>query len=252
LDAERGKHREEVEDLGGGVNTLTTQLKQREEELELLRANASSYIGNILVQESGQGGGGNVDNIFDATLIQAAGNRNKLNTERDRHREEVEELGRNVNVLAMKLRLREEKSEPLRANASSYIGNILFWKAGQGGGGKVNDIFDATLIQASGDRNKLDAERGRHREEVEELGGDVNMLATKLRQREELNMYGVLLTKHVSNFCGNNVQLYYWSKGLQSPQFEFCGVDEYTTHIACCRDSGRESMFQISVQKIYD
>jgi hypothetical protein len=27
-----------------------------------------------------------------------------LNTERDRHKEEVEELGRNVNVLAMKLR----------------------------------------------------------------------------------------------------------------------------------------------------
>ena len=59
------------------------------EELEPLRANASSYISNILVQESGQGGGSNVDNIFNAMLIQAAGNRNKLNTERDRHREEV-------------------------------------------------------------------------------------------------------------------------------------------------------------------
>jgi hypothetical protein len=65
-------------------------LRQREEELELLRANASSYIGNILVQEAGQAGGSNVDNIFDATLMQAAGSRTKLNAERDRHRGEVE------------------------------------------------------------------------------------------------------------------------------------------------------------------
>ncbi len=64
-------------------------MRQREEELELLRANASSYICNILVQEAGKGGGGNVHDIFDATLMQVAGNRNKLNTERDRHREEV-------------------------------------------------------------------------------------------------------------------------------------------------------------------
>ncbi len=69
MDAERGRHREEVEELGGDVNTLATKLRQREEELEPLRANASSYIRNILVQESGQGGGGNLDNIFDATLI---------------------------------------------------------------------------------------------------------------------------------------------------------------------------------------
>ena len=48
---------------------LAMKLRQREEELELLRANASSYIGNILVQESGQGCGSNVDNIFNAMLI---------------------------------------------------------------------------------------------------------------------------------------------------------------------------------------
>jgi hypothetical protein len=101
LDVERGRHREEVEELGGYINTLATKLRQREEGLEPLRANGSSYIGNILVQESGQGGGSNVDNIFNVMLIQAAGNRNKLNTERDRHREEVEELGRNINVPAM-------------------------------------------------------------------------------------------------------------------------------------------------------
>jgi hypothetical protein len=105
--------------------------------------------------------------------------------ERDRHREEVKELGRNINAPAMKLRLREGEFESSRANASSYIGNILEQEAGQRSGGKVNDIFDATLMRASGNRSKLDAERGRHREEVEELGGDVNMLATKLKQREE-------------------------------------------------------------------
>ncbi len=64
-------------------------MRQREEELELLRAKVSSYIGNILVQESRQGGSGNVNDIFDVTLMQAAGNRNKLNAERDRHRKEV-------------------------------------------------------------------------------------------------------------------------------------------------------------------
>ncbi len=43
---------------------LATKLRQRKEESELLRANASGYIGNILVQEAGQGGGGNIDNIL--------------------------------------------------------------------------------------------------------------------------------------------------------------------------------------------
>ncbi len=56
-----------------------------------------------------------------------------MNTERDRPREEVEELGRNINVPAMKLRLREEEVELLRADTSSYIGNILVQEAGQGG-----------------------------------------------------------------------------------------------------------------------
>ncbi len=93
LNAERDRHREVVEELGGDANALSTKLRQREEELESLRADASSYIGNILVQEAGQGGSSNVDNIFNAMLMQAAGSRNKLNAERDRHRGEVEELG---------------------------------------------------------------------------------------------------------------------------------------------------------------
>ena len=65
--------------------------------------------------------------------MQAAGDMNKLDMERDRHREEVEELGRNINMPAMKLRLREAELELLRANTSSYIGNILVQEAGQGG-----------------------------------------------------------------------------------------------------------------------
>jgi hypothetical protein len=185
LDAERDRHREEVEELGGDVNALATKLRQREGGLEPLRADASSYIINITVQEEGQGGGGNVDVIFDMTLMQAPGNRNKLNAKRDRHMEEAEELGVDVNLLATKLRQREEELELLRDDASSYIGNILMQEAGQGGSGKVDDICDATLMQALGNRNELDAERDRHRKKLEELGVDVNLLATKLRRKEE-------------------------------------------------------------------
>ncbi len=58
-------------------------------------------------------------------------------------------------------------------------------------------------------------------------------------------MYRVWLTKHVSDFCGNNVQLYYWSKGTQSPKCDFCLVeDEYTMHICQCMDPGRDAMFR--------
>jgi hypothetical protein len=40
-------------------------------------------------------------------------------------------------------------------------------------------------LHSQHNRNELDVERDRHREEVEELGGDVSAFATKLRQREE-------------------------------------------------------------------
>ena len=96
--------------------------------------------------EAGQGSGGNVNNIFDVTLMQAAGNRYKLNLEKDMHREELEERGGEVNMLATNLRQREEELEPLRANASSYIGNILVEEAGQGSGSNGNNIFDVTLM----------------------------------------------------------------------------------------------------------
>jgi hypothetical protein len=35
-------------------------------------------------------------------------------------------------------------------------------------------------------------------------------------------MYCVWLTKHVSEFCGSNVQQFYWSKGLHSPKCDSC------------------------------
>ena len=74
LNAERDRHREEVEELGGDVHALATKLRQREEELDSLRADAGSYIGNISVGEVGGRGGGDddVDDIFDATLTPSA------------------------------------------------------------------------------------------------------------------------------------------------------------------------------------
>ncbi len=184
MNTERDRHREEVEELGRNVNAPAMKLRLREEELESLRADASSYISNILVQVAGQGGGGKVNGIFDGTLLRASGDRNKLDSERGRHREEVEELRGDINMLATKLRQREEELELLRANSSSYIGNILVQESGQGGSGNIGNIFDAMLIQADGNRNKLNTERDRHREEVEELGRNVNAPAMKLRLRE--------------------------------------------------------------------
>jgi hypothetical protein len=64
-------------------------------------------------------------------------------------------------------------------------------------------------------------------------------------------MYRVWLTKHVSDFCGNNVQFYYWSKGTHSPKCECCGIkDKYTIHICRCLDPGHNEMFQILVGEL--
>ncbi|KAL3803316.1 hypothetical protein ACHAW5_006080 [Stephanodiscus triporus] len=72
LNTERERHREEVEELRGDVNVLTTKLRQREEELESLKVDLS-YIGNISVEEKGRGGGDDDDDeIFDATPTPAA------------------------------------------------------------------------------------------------------------------------------------------------------------------------------------
>ncbi len=64
-------------------------------------------------------------------------------------------------------------------------------------------------------------------------------------------MYRVWLTKHMLEFCENNVQMYYWSKGKHSPKCNFCGTeDEYTMNICRCQDPGRASMFHTSVKKL--
>jgi hypothetical protein len=64
-------------------------------------------------------------------------------------------------------------------------------------------------------------------------------------------MYCVWLTKHVTDFCGNNVQLYYWSHRAHSPKCKTCGThDKYTQHICQCKDPGQEWMFQISVSEL--
>jgi hypothetical protein len=64
-------------------------------------------------------------------------------------------------------------------------------------------------------------------------------------------MYRVWLTKHVSDFCGNNVQLYYWSKGSHSPKCKCCRImDKYTMHICRCLDPGHDEMFWILVGEL--
>ncbi len=62
-------------------------------------------------------------------------------------------------------------------------------------------------------------------------------------------MYRVWLTKHVSNFCRNNMQQYYWSNGAHLPKCKSCGThDEYMMHICCCTDPGRDD---ITVRELY-
>ena len=64
-------------------------------------------------------------------------------------------------------------------------------------------------------------------------------------------MYCVWLTKQVSEFCGNNVQRYYWSKGQFSPKCDFCLTeDEYTMHICRCQEVGRDRMFQVTIREL--
>jgi hypothetical protein len=65
-------------------------------------------------------------------------------------------------------------------------------------------------------------------------------------------MYRMWLTKHILDFCGINVQLYYWSQGKHLPRCKSCGTeDEYSTHICWCRDLGQDQMFWISVSLLH-
>ena len=64
-------------------------------------------------------------------------------------------------------------------------------------------------------------------------------------------MYRVWLTKHFSDFCGNNVQHYHWSRGAHSPKCKSCGThDEYMMHLCWCRDRGLDQMFKILVTEL--
>jgi hypothetical protein len=64
-------------------------------------------------------------------------------------------------------------------------------------------------------------------------------------------MYQVWITKHVSEFCGTNVQLYYRHKGTHNPKCGCCNVEhEHTTHINRCVDLGHTEIFCISVQDL--
>jgi hypothetical protein len=52
-------------------------------------------------------------------------------------------------------------------------------------------------------------------------------------------MHQVWITKHVSEFFGTNVQMYYQHQGAHNPKCGCCGVeDEHTTHINQCLDPG--------------
>jgi hypothetical protein len=64
-------------------------------------------------------------------------------------------------------------------------------------------------------------------------------------------MYRAWVTKHVLEFSGNNVQMYYWSKGKHSPKCEFCCTNnKYNMHKCRCKDPGRDSMFRTSVGEL--
>jgi hypothetical protein len=65
-------------------------------------------------------------------------------------------------------------------------------------------------------------------------------------------MYWVSITKHVSNFCRNNMQQYYWRNRLHLSKYESCGThDEYTMHICCYKDPSCDGQFHITVRKLY-
>ena len=58
------------------------------------------------------------------------------------------------------------------------------------------------------------------------------------------------LTKHVSDCCGTNVQLYYRSDRSHSPKCNFCRDDEYSCHICQCKDPGWENVYSLSVREL--
>jgi hypothetical protein len=65
-------------------------------------------------------------------------------------------------------------------------------------------------------------------------------------------MHRVLPTKHISESCGSKVQQFYWSKGLHSPKWDSCSVqDKYTMHICRCKDLGRDQLFHLMINELH-
>ena len=63
-------------------------------------------------------------------------------------------------------------------------------------------------------------------------------------------LYRNWITKHVSEFCGTNMQLWHWDK-KNDPKCPCCGlVDEHTTHITRCTAEGRQAMLRLSIRDI--
>ena len=65
-------------------------------------------------------------------------------------------------------------------------------------------------------------------------------------------MFRVWLTKHVSEFCGTNLQLSYWKKE-KSSLCPCCKTEvESTMHMTRCQAGGRKQMFRITVKVLTD
>ena len=65
-------------------------------------------------------------------------------------------------------------------------------------------------------------------------------------------MFRVWLTKHVSEFCGTNLQLSYWKKE-KSSLCPCCKTEvESTMHMTRCQAGGRKKMFRITVKVLTD
>ena len=61
-------------------------------------------------------------------------------------------------------------------------------------------------------------------------------------------LYRNWITKHVSEFCGTNKQMWYWDK-QNNPKCLCCGLeDEHTMHITRCKSPGRQAMLHLSVR----
>jgi hypothetical protein len=156
--------------------------------------------------------------------------------------------------------------ERLNNHADKLAKNALLLAIGEGATFERDFLYESVLLKLLGTRVKglvrhaLEANWGYHA--AQEIYDSRNII-----RKEDFHivwcdslgsvmssypkMFWVWLTKHVSDFCGTNVQLYYCSKGEKSSKCKLCGTkDEHTIHICRCRDPGRKKMFQLSVGEV--